>query len=97
MTSDYEAVRAEHRLTSAMAGVFESGHPSLHSARVLGHLGVVKALQRRGLVGADRRWTRKGLDLAPLILVGRFHSFDDLHTLALEMDSTRSTVRTIPT
>jgi hypothetical protein len=65
-----------------MRGVLESGAPTLHSARCVGKKQTIKALQRRGLIGADQRWTVLGWAVAREFLSGKIYTLDELHGIA---------------
>lgn len=81
--SETVQARQDLGLSMPMVCVLGTGHPSSHSARVIGHKGVIKALQRRGLIGDDRRWTRLGFEVASRVLTGKVKTIDDLHAEAL--------------
>lgn len=73
-----------YKLTPKMIGALETGQPSSGSARVLGREQTIAALQRRGLVHADRRWTDRGRRVAEQIFwYEGAPSLDDLHEQAL--------------
>ena len=77
------AVMRQYRLNMTMVGTLATGHARNHSARVIGHGGTIKALQSRGLVGVDRRWTRLGMDVARMVLSGHVKTLDEMHEQAL--------------
>lgn len=83
------AVIRQYKLTAKMIGVLASGRPSTQSARVIGHEGSIAALQRRGMVGNDRRWTARGMRVAKEILTDHVMDLDELHAEALTEDASR--------
>lgn len=95
MTSTYEQHQADlirvaddfaAELTTAMIEALQTGRFQFGSSPVEARKGTVEALQRRGLIAEDRRWTALGREVARQVLGRHVPSIDDLHAEALGED-----------
>lgn len=76
-------------LTGRMIEALGTGHTRMTSAGVVGNKNTIKALQSRGLIGLDFRWTKLGREVAILVLSDHVPTLDELHEEASRYDRLR--------
>lgn len=90
---DMSVTQIADSLSTRMALALDTGTANLNSAAVIGLWSTVKSLIQRGLVHpVDRRWTRRGWQVAAY-LGFRVHTIDQLHEIATAAMATELEMR----